>query len=75
MENELDATIAVRSGLQLQVSELQNKLKMTDHEYNTEKRMRVRLQVLLERIRGHMTRCMSVLQDHKHLKYTVKVGG
>ncbi|OXA41793.1 Cilia- and flagella-associated protein 57 [Folsomia candida] len=72
MENELDATIAVRSGLQLQVSELQNKLKMTDHEYNTEKRMRVRLQVLLERIRGHMTRCMSVLQDHKHLKYTVK---
>jgi hypothetical protein len=71
MESELDATISVRSGLQLQVAELQNKLKMTDREYTLEKKMRMRLQILLERIRGHMTRCMSVLHDHKALKTTV----
>jgi chromosome segregation ATPase len=72
MENELDATISVRSGLQLQVSELQNKLSKTDQEYNKEKKTRMRLAVLLERIRGHMTRCMSVLHDHNNLKATVK---
>lgn len=73
MESELDGTIAVRNGLQLQVSELKNKLRMTDTEQNHEKRMRVRLQVLLERIRSHMTRCMSVLADHRALKAVVKV--
>jgi len=73
MEHELDSTIAIRNGLTLQVNELKNKLKITDIEYNHEKRNRVRLQVLLDRIRSQMVRCMSVLADHRALKTIVKV--
>ena len=73
MENELDTTIAIRNGLELQVNELTNKLRVTDNEYQIEKRLRWRLNILVERIRSHLSRCMSLLQDHHALKNMVKV--
>lgn len=73
METELESTIFVRNGLQLQVSELKNKLKMTDHERNKERKLRMRSIMLVERMRNYLTRAMSVLADHKALKTVVRV--
>ncbi|CAG7830333.1 unnamed protein product [Allacma fusca] len=72
METELESTIAVRNGLQLQVNELTNKLKVTDDEYQRERRLRWRLGVLVHRIRSQMSRAMSILEDHKALKQCIK---
>ncbi|ODN04433.1 Cilia- and flagella-associated protein 57, partial [Orchesella cincta] len=72
METELESTIFVRNGLQLQVSELKNKLRMTDSERNKEKRLRMRSLVLVERMRNYLTRAMSVVADHRALKHVVK---
>lgn len=73
METELEATIFVRNGLQLQVGELKNKLRMTDKERNKERRLRMRSMVLVERMRNYLTRAMSVVADHKALKLVVRV--
>jgi len=72
MENELEATITVRNGLKLQVNELTNKLRVTDSEYQVERRLRWRLMILVRRVRAHMSRCMAALEDHKALKQIVK---
>ena len=72
MENELESTIAVRNGLQLQVNELTNKLKVTDDEYQKERRQRWRLSILVHRIRSQMSRAMALLEDHKALKQCIK---
>ncbi len=72
MEHELDTNIAIRNGLELQVNELTNKLRVTDHEYQIEKRLRWRFSILVQRIRSHLSRCMGLLQDHAALKSIVK---
>lgn len=73
METELESTIFVRNGLQLQVSELKNKLKMTDQDRSKERLVRMRSVVLVERMRNYLTRAMSVLADHRALKTVVRV--
>lgn len=73
MEAEMQATVAVRGGFQLQISELQTRLKVMDLEYQSEKKIRVKLETLLNRIRSYMARCMSVLHDYDNLKATVRV--
>lgn len=73
MEQELGTTVAVRNGLELQVNELTNKLGVTEQECEIEKRLRRKLQVLVGRIRSHMSRCMNLLQDHRALKSSIQV--
>lgn len=73
MERELEGIISVRNGLTLKVNDLTNKLRVTNSEYQSEKRLRWRLTVLIERIRGKMSLGMSMLQDYPSLKQIVKV--
>jgi len=72
MELELDNTIVVRNGLQLQVNELMRKLKVADKEYQVERRLRWKANILVHRVRAHLTQAIALQQDEKALKQCVK---
>ena len=72
MERELEGIIAAREGLGLQVNELTSKLRVTTSELQAEKRLRRRLNVLVERIRAHMFRTVALLEDYPELKKMVR---